>query len=137
MIGTPLQDSFINRQKWAVATTLRADGSPSNSVVFFAREGDELIFSTTADRLKAKTLRRDARVALCILDEGAPYGFVNVEGAAVVDDGDIVPGHIAINRVMRGPEFSPPDGFEKGLREDGRVIVRVTPTHVSGVVNRG
>ena len=137
MIGTPEQDSFINRQKWAVATTLRVDGSATSSVVFFAREGDELLFSTTDGRLKARTLLRDARISLCILDEGAPYGFVNVEGTAVVDDGDIVPGHVAVNRAMRGPEFTPPEGFEERLRADGRVIVRVRPRRVSGVTNRG
>lgn len=137
MIGTQEQDAFINRQKWAVATTLRTDGSPTNSVVFFARDGDELLFSTTAARLKAKTLRNDARIALCILDEGAPFGFVNVEGTAVVDDRDIVPGHVAVNRAMRGPGFTPPEGFEAGLRADGRVIVRLTAVRVSGVTNRG
>ena len=68
MIGTPEQDAFVNKQKWAVVTTLRADGSPTNSIIFFARDGDTLIFSTTADRLKTKTLKRDNRIAICVLD---------------------------------------------------------------------
>ncbi len=136
MLGRSDQDAFINSQKWAAVTTLRADGSPTNSVIFYAREGDTLFFSTTKDRLKAKTLMRDPRIAICVLDEGPPYRFVNVEGTAEIVDGDIVPGHIAINQVMRGTEFTAPPGFEEGLRKAGRVIVRVTATRVSGVVNR-
>ena len=137
MLGTPEQDAFINSQKWASVTTLRADGSPTNSIIFYAREGDTLFFSTTESRLKTKTLRRDPRIAVCVLDEGAPYRFVNVEGTATIEDSDVVPGHIEINRVMRGdPGWQPPDGFAERLKNDGRVIVKVRATRVSGVVNR-
>ena len=47
MIGTPEQDNLVRALRWAVVTTLRADGSPANSVVFYAVDGDALIFSTT------------------------------------------------------------------------------------------
>ena len=136
MLGTAEQDAFINSQKWATVTTLRRDGSPTNSVTFFAREGDTLFFSTTKDRLKAKTVARDPRMAICVLDEGAPYRFVNVEGTATIEENDIIPGHVAINKVMRGGEFTPPEGYEAGLRAAGRVIIRLNATKVSGVVNR-
>jgi PPOX class probable F420-dependent enzyme len=137
MLGTPEQDAFINSQKWASVTTLRADGSPANSIIFFAREGDTLFFSTTESRLKTKTLRRDPRINVCVLDEGAPYRFVSVEGTATIEDQDVVPGHIEINRVMRGDRgWQPPEGFAERLKNDGRVIVKVNATRVSGVVNR-
>lgn len=137
MLGTAEQDAFINSQKWASVTTLRADGSPANSVIFFAREGDTLFFSTTESRLKTKSLRRDPRINVCVLDEGAPYRFVSVEGTATIEDQDVVPGHIEINRVMRGDRsWQPPDGFAERLKNDGRVIVKVNATRVSGVVNR-
>ena len=137
MIGTPDQDAFINKNKWAVVTTLRADGSASSSIVFYARDGDDLIFSTTKNRLKAKTLARDSRVALCVLDEGAPYGYVSVEGQATITEEDLVPLHVLVNRAMRGTDFTPPEGFEQRLRNDGRVIIRVRPERVSGVTGRG
>ncbi len=133
MIGTPDQDAFVNKNKAAVITTLRKDGTPSSSVVFFAREGDTLIFSTTLGRFKVKSLKRDPRIAVCVIDEGAPFGYVTVEGRAAIELDDIMPGHIAINKAMRGGEFTPPDGFEARLRGQGRVIVRVTPERVSGM----
>jgi len=136
MIGTPEQDAFINKSKWGVVTTLRADGTPSNSVIFYARDGDDLVFSTTKSRVKAKTLTRDPRVNLCVLDEGAPFGYVAVEGRATIEEDRLVPLHVAINKAMRGGEFTPPEGFEERLRREGRVIIRVRPERVSGVVNR-
>lgn len=138
MIGTPEQDAFVRSMKWATVTSLRKDGSPTNSVVFYAVEGDDLLFSTTKDRLKAKTLKRDPRAAITVLDEGAPYRFVSIEGRATVVEEGIVPGHIAVNRAMRGvPDWQPPEGYEETLSKQGRVIVRLRPQRVSGVVNRG
>lgn len=138
MIGDTAQDEFITNNRWAVITSLRKDGTPTSSVVFYAREGDELIFSTTLDRVKAKTIARDPRVALTILDEGAPFRFVTVEGRATIQSEDIVPGHIAVNKNMRRvEEFTPPDGYEAGLKAAGRVLIRLKAERVSGVTNRG
>ena len=138
MIGKPEQDAFVRAMKWASITSLRKDGSPTTSVVFYALDGDDILFSTTADRLKAKTLKRDPRAAVTVLDEGAPYRFVSIEGPATVEDQDIIPGHIAINRAMRAaPDWQPPDGYAETLRQQGRVIIRISPQRVSGVVNRG
>lgn len=136
MIGNAEQDAFISANKWAVVTTLRRDGSPSSSVIFYARDGDQLVFSTTEDRLKARTLERDPRIAVCVIDEGPPYRYVSIEGRATLQRDDILPPHIAINKVMRGGDFTPPEGFEEGLRQQRRLIVRVTPERVSGVTRR-
>ena len=137
MIGTEAQDAFINKNQWAVVTTLRKDGSPSSSVIFYARDGDALLFSTTANRLKGKSVRNDPRINICVVDEGAPFGYVTVEGRATIEADDIVPGHILINKAMRGTDFTPPEGFLERLKGEGRVIIRLTAERVSGVTNRG
>lgn len=138
MIGTPDQDAFISSQRWAVVTTLRGDGSPSNSVIFFARDGDTLLFSTTSDRLKAKTLAADPRIAITVLDEGAPFRFATVEGRATIERENLVENHVFINRAMRNdPAWQAPEGMLERLQGEGRVVVRVHPERVSGVVNRG
>ena len=138
MIGTPDQDAFVRSMKAAIVTSLRKDGSPTSSLIFYALDGDQLLFSTTADRLKAKSLKRDPRIAVAVLDEGAPWRYVTIEGTATVNETDIVPDHIAINRAMRSqPDWQPPEGYEDALRKQLRVVVRVNPQRVSGVVNRG
>ena len=40
MIGTAEQDAFIREHLYSVVTTLRRDGSPSNSVIFTVADGD-------------------------------------------------------------------------------------------------
>jgi PPOX class probable F420-dependent enzyme len=137
MIGNQAQDAFINKNKWGVVTTLRHDGSPTSSVIFYVRDGDDLLFSTTKDRLKAKTVAHDARIAVAVLDEGAPFGYVTVEGTATIEEDDLVARHIMLNKAMRGGEFTPPEGFEERLRNERRVIIRVRARHVHGVTNRG
>jgi len=137
MIGTAEQDAFINKNKWAVVTTLRKDGSPTSSVIFFARDGDELIFSTTEDRFKTKTIDNDARISFCVLDDGAPYGFVTVEGNATIQREDVVSLHTLIVSAMRGGQFDPPEGYAERLDQEGRLVIRLKADRVSGVVNRG
>jgi len=138
MIGNAEQDAFIRSMKWCTVTTLRKDGSPSTSVLFFGIDGDEILLSTTKVRLKAKTLRGDPRIAVTVLDEGAPYRYVSVEGTARVQEDDIVPGHVLVNRAMRGvPDWAPPAGYQETLKGQGRVLIRVTAERVSGVVRRG
>lgn len=137
MIGAAAQDAFISSQRWAVVTTLRRDGSPASSVVFFARMGDELLFSTTMDRFKAKSVQRDPRITLVVLDEGAPFRFVSIEGTATLDHDNLVANHVFINRAMRNdPSWSAPDGMLEKLQHDRRVIVRIRAERVSGVVDR-
>lgn len=137
MIGNEAQDAFINKNKWAVVTSLRKDGSPTSSVIFYAREGDELIFSTTKSRLKAITIKSNPQVSVAVLDDGQPYGYVTIEGTATIQDTDVVPGHIAVNVAMRGAPFSPPEGYAAGLERDGRVLIRVKAERVHGVTGRG
>ena len=138
MLGTPDQDKFITSQKWGVVTTLRRDGSPTNSVIFYARVGDEILFSTTTDRLKGKTIAHDSRVAVTVLDEGAPFRYVTVEGMATLHQDDLVADHVLINRAMRGdPNWESPAGMLERLEKEQRVVVRVKAERVSGVVNRG
>src|SRR5512140_1838841 len=136
MIGTPEQDEFITRNRRGVVTTLRGSGAPASSLIVFARDGDDLIFSTRKRTLKVRTLSRDPRIDLCVLD-GEGSGFVSVEGTATIETDGIVAKHIAINRAMRGqPDWMPPEGFEARLRDEGRVVVRVRAQRVSGAVGR-
>lgn len=138
MIGNAQQDEFVRRNRWAVVTTLRGDGSPASSVIFYAVRGDELFFSTTKGRLKARTLRRDPRIVLTALDEGPPFGYVSIEGTGRLQEDDIVDLHVELNRAFRrDPQWQPPEDFGERLAREGRVIVWVTPRRVSGVTNRG
>lgn len=84
MIGTPEFDAFISDSTTAIATTVRKDGTPASSMIGYARDGDRLYFSTTTDRVKGRTLARDPRIVLCVINTNAPNSFVSLEGAVTV-----------------------------------------------------
>ena len=136
MIGTAEQDAFVRRHVYGVVTVLRADGMPSNSVVYCATDGDDVIFSTTEDRYKTKALDRNPRVAVTLLDEGSPHGHVTVEGHAKVQRENIVPPHVKIVKALRGPEWEPPETYPDRLAKERRVLVRVTPQRVTGMLRQ-
>ncbi len=136
MIGTAQQDAWLRAHKYAVLTTLRSDGSPTNSVVFCAYDGDTLYFSTMAGRLKARTVAATPRVAVTVLDEGPPHGYVTIEGTAAVQQTGRLDWHRRLMRAIRGDGWQEPADYAAQLERDGRVIIRVTPQRVHGVIFR-
>ena len=59
------------------------DGSPQVAPVWLGREGDLLLVGTGDGTQKAKNTRRDARVALSILDQRNPYREVQIRGTVI------------------------------------------------------
>ncbi|MGH8007403.1 MAG: PPOX class F420-dependent oxidoreductase [Candidatus Binatia bacterium] len=64
--------------------TVRKDGRPLVVPVWYDLEGETLVFMTGRDSLKAKNMRRDPRVSICVDDEVTPFAYVQVEGTAVM-----------------------------------------------------
>ena len=58
--------AFAAGRRNTLLTTLRADGRPQQSVVFYLLDGDRFTFSLTDNRAKVKNLRRDPRAALFV-----------------------------------------------------------------------
>ena len=77
--------TFLDRPLHAVLATYGPDGSISQSVVWFARDGDTIWLSVSPNSAKVRHLRRDPRLSLCVL---APHGgsYVRIEGTASLDE---------------------------------------------------
>ena len=71
--------AFLDAARFAVLATVRADGSPHLTVVWYGRRGDEVIVNTTAPRSKARNIERDPRVSLLV---GEMERYVRLEGEA-------------------------------------------------------
>jgi general stress protein 26 len=52
---------LLDAKNFATISTLNPDGGPHSSVVWVLRDGDVLLFSTTADQRKARNLRLDPK----------------------------------------------------------------------------
>ena len=75
--------ALLARPNYAHLSTLRADGSPRNHVVWVGLEGDHVLVCTSEHTWKARDMRRDPRVALSVTDLDDPYRMAAVQGRVV------------------------------------------------------
>src|SRR5690348_2238417 len=79
--------ALIRRPIFAWATTLRADGSPHNTVVWMDLDDNgEVFFNTAVGRAKEKHLRKNPTVSVNVLDPEDPYHLVSVTGTARLEE---------------------------------------------------
>ncbi|MEX5711794.1 PPOX class F420-dependent oxidoreductase [Parafrankia sp. FMc6] len=71
---------------YVTLATIRPDGSPRLTVLWIARDGDELLLSTVRGRAKERDIVRDQRVGLMFLDQRDPYSYVEVRGLATLSE---------------------------------------------------
>jgi PPOX class probable F420-dependent enzyme len=71
--------AFLDAPRFAVLATVREDGSPHLTVVWYERRGDEVVVNTTVPRSKARNIDRDPRVSLLV---GEMERYVRLEGEA-------------------------------------------------------
>lgn len=78
---------LMEKLRWAVMGTLKSDGMPSLSVIWFdlAEEPDTILLNTRKGRYKEQHLRRDPRLSLCIEEKN---DYVTLEGRAELIDDD-------------------------------------------------
>ena len=117
---------LLDGKNLATVATLDRDGGPHTSVVWIAREGDTVLFSTTAGRQKARNLARDPRISLTVFDAANPYYSVNIRGTVelIEDTERSLPRKLSQKYLGEDPPAEP--------QEAGRLIVRVTPQKVTG-----
>ncbi len=63
---TDRQRAFLDGAHHAIVATLRRDGTPSQSIVWYVRDGDTLWISVRPDSVKAKHIARDPRVSVLV-----------------------------------------------------------------------
>jgi PPOX class probable F420-dependent enzyme len=127
-------DEFISAHRWAVLTTLRGDGQPSNSVVAYARDGDELVISTPGGTFKRRAIESDERVNLCVISNAEPFNFVAMEATAVVTRDNLEEDTKQVFDNLAGTWFSLPEDLPQWLATQQRVILRLRPGRVHGVI---
>lgn len=69
-----------------ILATVRRDGRPHAAPIWFTLDGDDVMFTTGADTVKGRNLRRTGR-ALVVVDEATPpFDFVTVEGPVEISE---------------------------------------------------
>ena len=79
---------LLERPLFAHLATVRPDGVPMSSVMWFAWDGSRLRMTHTKTRQKFANLAQDPRLALSIADPDDPYRSLEVRGVVEVTEDD-------------------------------------------------
>jgi PPOX class probable F420-dependent enzyme len=114
----------------AKIATVMADGQPHVMPVWFVLDGEQIVFTTGADTVKGRNLRRDPRIALLVEDDTPPFAFVHLRGRATIDDApeELLRFATAIGSRYMGESRAEEFGQRNAV--PGELLVRVTPERV-------
>jgi PPOX class probable F420-dependent enzyme len=83
---TTIPDKFLDlfsKRAFAHLATLMPDGSPQVTPIWVDFDGRYILVNSAMHRQKDRNMRRDARVALSILDPDNAYRYLQVRGKVV------------------------------------------------------
>lgn len=111
----------------AVLLTWRADGAPQMSPVVCALDEEgRVVVSTRETARKTHHVRRDPRVALCVLPDEFFGRWIQVEGRAeVVEQPEAMDRLVAYYRAVGG-EHPDWDAYRTAMVDERRVLLAVT-----------
>lgn len=127
---------FLLEHHYAVLSTLRPDGRPALSPVLAALDAeDRVIVSTRETAYKVRHLRRDPRVALCLLAEGFFGPWFQVEGRAeILELPEAMEPLVDYYRRISG-EHDDWSAYREAMRAEQRVLVRFGITRAGPVLS--
>jgi PPOX class probable F420-dependent enzyme len=115
--------------------TTRKDGRPHVVPVWFALDGDDIVFTTAVNSVKAHALRRTGQACLCVDDQQPPYSFVTIEGNATLGE-DLDQVRQVATRVgarYMGADRAEEFGQRNAVPEE--CVVRLTPSKVIAIAD--
>jgi PPOX class probable F420-dependent enzyme len=117
--------------------TINKNGTPHVVPIWFTLDNKNNILFTTGDTsVKAKNIRRDNRVRLCVDDQVPLYTFVTIDGVAeIVSDEPTKLFKWA--KIIAGRYMGKDKAEEYGKRNssEGELLIKIKPTEVIGQKN--
>jgi PPOX class probable F420-dependent enzyme len=114
--------------------TINKDGTPHVVPIWYTvDEEDNIIFNTGGESVKAKNIRRDNRVRLCVDDQTPLFSFVLLDGIAQikrVESSEIYKWAKTIAARYMGDDKSEAYGMRN--RGEGEILVKIKPIKIVG-----
>jgi PPOX class probable F420-dependent enzyme len=130
MLATAEQQEFLDSHRLVICGIPRKAGPPHMSPVYYVMDGDDVVISTTESRFKARAVRKNDDISLCVLGEEFPFPYLLIYGKASIEDHGAAAAMRKIGEKMTGnpiPDAALPAIQERADKE-GRVVLRVKPT---------
>ncbi len=121
-------DLVRDKKAFAHVATVMRDGSPQVTPVWVDYRKGRVLINSARGRVKARTMKRGARVALSIQDPDNPYRYVQIRGVVANETEQGADAHIdSLARKYLGRDQYP-------FRRPGevRVMYEIEPTSVQG-----
>jgi PPOX class probable F420-dependent enzyme len=131
---------FIRDKTHAVLITTKRDGRPQSSNISYAMDGDTIIISVTDGRAKTNNLRRHPHATLHVSRDDF-YAYVAIEAdveltpVAADPHDDTADQLVEYFRKVAG-EHDDWEEYRRAMVDDGRLLLKLTPTHTYGTPNR-
>ena len=129
---------FARPRHHMVLMTTRADGRPQASPVTGGVDlSGRIVISTYPERAKTANARRDPRVSVLVLSDDFGGAWVQVDGECeVIDPPQSVEPLVEYFRCISG-EHPDWDEYRRAMVEQGKSLLRVTPTRWGPVATGG
>ncbi len=122
---------MLDHARTAKVATASSDGRPHVAPVWFEMDGETIIFTTWHTTVKAKHIRQNPRISLCVDDDTPPFSFVVVEGTAEIatpTPEEFLHWATRLAGRYMGPALA--DSYGKRNAVPGELMIRVTPTKI-------
>lgn len=119
------QAEFLSNPYYAVVSTIRADGTPHQTVVWVDADGGDVLFNTAEGRAKPRHLRENPSVSVAVVDPANGYHSLVVTGKAELTH-DGADEHID----KMAKKYLDADTYPFRKEGEVRVIVRVRPDRI-------
>jgi PPOX class probable F420-dependent enzyme len=131
---TPELRDFLDANRVGVLATV-SDDRPRQSLVYFARDGENLLVSTLAERQKTLDVKRSGWASLCVMGHESPYPSATFSGPAEILTKDIgAATALVVQKIADTPEPPEPQ-TDAALAEVGRVVMRLEIDRISAVTH--
>ena len=132
MTAEEIRAFLTEKPRTGKIATVRPDGRPHVVPIWFALDGDAIVFTTWHATVKAANLRHNRQVCLCVDEETPPFTFVMVEGSADINETPDPEERLHWATTIAGRYMGADRAEEYGERNgvEGEWLVRITPTNI-------
>ena len=117
--------------------TINKDGTPHVVPIWYTvDEEDKIIFNTGDKSVKAKNIRRDNRVRVCVDDQTPLFSFVTIDGIVELissEQGEVYKWAKIIAARYMGKDKS--EAYGKRTSTKGELLIKIKPIRVIGQKN--
>ena len=118
-----------------VLATVRKDGRPHAAPIWFTLDGDDVLFTTAADTVKGRNLRRTGQATLVVDEARPPFHFVAIEGTVELSEDldETLRWATVLGGRYMGAENA--EAFGRRNAVPGELLVRLRPSKIVATAN--